>query len=659
MHCKPYIYKLKMMKKAWLYLLFLFTFLNTSIGIFAQTTGYEISNKVYETFNTKKVQIRTQDLVISGENQFPYNVIINFQSYGLPKSFNSKQLLLVIDQEQALKHKYLINYLIEYFQEHPKTYNATILLACGDNPELTKANMISGTNVYLQNSDDDENTTAIYINLDDSKNQIVTSSNGISSPSFLVKAAFNIFSKNHLNANLPLYYFSQQHKFKFFLDSQLDNFFTQEIPAIKLSFNKNCEELTIFEVCSEMISEVELNTNNMWDQHFIIYKVGNTYFRINETDIVRLIISLFFICILFNFILFFVNHNIKNLNWKKIIKIWYSVPLTYLLIYAGFFAGKLFYVIFASRLTYTGKISFLFSAQLICSLLFTSVYFVLQIKKGHRSIEPKSIDFLIVFTSSINLILFSLVDISLFPIMLITLLLSIGLLIFTKRFFHIAILVIMILQYIPYIHNINSIADPVLFQSYFTTKVSYYAWETLVMSPLVLTYLRILASFKNKLKNYKELIIVTGITTGFLVVTVIITAITITNSYNKERLNVKTADIKTVEYAPLDFKYYDSQIFTDKIRKINVKVPENTIHCIVNVETTSNSPILYSDNDVISISPNKSTFAIPYKPSGDLQFTYGYLTDESTIEVEIYTKLPGENNYSLLKNSITTGTANE
>ena len=82
-----------------------------------------------------------------------------------------------------------------------------------------------------------------------------------------------------------------------------------------------------------------------------------------------------------------------NKTWKRIRKIWFSAPIILILILLGFFTGKGEYLIFASRLTYTGKIVFLFVSQCLWSLLYCSIYFVIQIKKRKNCIVPKTSGF--------------------------------------------------------------------------------------------------------------------------------------------------------------------------------------------------------------------------------------------------------------------------
>ena len=599
----------------------------------AQISGYNLSTQVYQEFKDSKARIRTQNLVNSGENQFPFNVLVSFQSSIRTTSFSSKHLLFVIDQEQALKHSDTIKTIISSLEQKNFDFSTTILFTYDDTPSVIKKDMILGTEVYLNNANVNENTTAVILNFDTKKNEIITSSNGVSSPSFLVKSALNLFAKNNLETSFPTYYVSQQNKFKFFQDQNLDFFFKQEIPAIKLNFAIDTPQENITQFCDDFITTYSENKDFLWDQHFIIVKLFKSYKRMTERNIVHLIILLFFMCIMFIFLLGFVNANIKNKTWKRIRKIWFSAPIIFILILLGFFTGKGEYLIFASRLTYTGKIVFLFITQCLWSLLYCSIYFVIQIKKRKNLLSAKAIDFLIVFSSSLNLYIFSIIDISLFPVFLITLFFAILLLILSKKYLHIILFVLMIVSYIPYIHTIFNSADMYLFQKTFTENNFYFIAESLLLTPVILTYFRILISFQKKLKTYKKLIIATSIGYGCVMLLFGIAGFFTTTAYKFQYIDSKTITPIESGKPVTKIQWNDKKIFTDNVRTLKIVIPENTIQCDVEVSTDNVSPVLYSDCDYIMRTPTIAAFLIPSKPETQLMFTYGFSKPQSTITV--------------------------
>jgi len=636
-----------------------FLFVFSAFFLTAQTTGFDLSNSVYDTFYSPKLRIRTQNLVNSSENQFPFNVYVTFQSQDRSRSFSSKQFIIVIDQEQALKHTDFVRTLLNSLQNQTNEYTTIILFSYGDYQNVEKQGMIYGTSVYLNTANVNENTTGLILDLEAQKNAIITSSNGISSPSFLVKTAMNLFSKNEIPVTLPAYYISQQYKFNFFLDQQLDFFFKQEIPAIKLSFTSNTPEQNIFSLCTDFIEQYNSRKDFIWDQHFIIVRIFKSYHRLVERNIVRLIITLFFMCILFIFLLGFVNSNIKNKTWKKIKQIWFAAPIIFILILIAFFIGKIEFLLFGKNFSYTGKIAFLFVTQIFWSMILCSTYFVLQIKKGMELLNEKAIDFLIFFTSSFNLFVFSFMDISLFPLLLLDVMISILLLILNKKYLHIILCFLMVIPYAPYIHNIFQSAEISLFQQFYTDQNLIYIPEALLITPIILTYFRILTSFREKLSTYKRLVITNTI--GLVITVGIFSGIGIASTLYRNKTYTKKEVLvpQVTSEDKIICKWTDRQIFTDKVRTLNIRLPEDTVQCKVLLDSVNVAPVQYSNSDFEMLTPTQASFLIPYYPGSRLTFTYGYENLYSLVTIEtIYYDSDTGNLYSSIKH-ISTGGYNE
>lgn len=642
------------MKKAFFFLTFLSLFLLSETLLFANTSGYEISNQVYNKFYEKKLKISTQNIVVSGENQFPFNIIVQFNSKNSNNDFFTKKLLFVVDQEQSLKNPELIKNLIEILKKSSYDFDLELLFSYGDNQKVLKQGMICGSQEFLNNSNINENTTVIILDFSNSENSIITSSNGISSPSFLVKNGYNIFLDNKIESKLPTYYISQQNKFHFFVDNQLNFFFQQGIPAIKYSFSENEEPNKIILFCSDFIENYSKNINYSWDQHFIIIKLINKYYRLTEQNIVRLIIFLFFACVLFITLLSFINSNKRNKTWKRIKKIWFSAPLTFFIILASFFLGKGIYFIFRKNFSLQGSITFLLSLQLILSFFFSSTYYVFQLKKGQETINAKSIDFVLIFSTGFNLFIFSFIDISLFPLMLLIFILAILMLIIKKRQFHIIIFFLMCIPFIPYIHTIISNADLFLLKNFFTNENIIFIPESLILTPIILTYFRIFASFKTKLFNYKRIIITIANSFFFLTICIIFSGISVSKFLEKKKIT-KLPTINEINADLIEISYDDKQIFSDTIRTLKIKIPDNTFQCSVILSTEKTSPILYSDYDFEVLSPTKASFLIPYKPGKEFSFVYGIENLESEIFVNIITGDENLNIYSSYSKKIKTG----
>ena len=655
------------MKRAKVILTFLFFLIISTLFIYGQSNseynqsfnGQELSNKVYAKFYQKELDIRTQNLVTAGENSLPYNIIINFEPAEKSRSLSSKQLLLVFDQEQIYnKPEFLIN-VINYVKAQKYDFRLTILLSYGDYPHITKRGMVNGSSVYLNNSTSNENTTALIFDLDSPANNILTSSSSTASPSFLVKTAYNSFLKNKIDALLPYYYISQQNNFKFFKDRQLDYFFSQEIPAIKIGFTKASHFSQNFLFCVEFINQYNKNPDFLWDQHFIIVKTVNHYINITEHKIVQLIILLFFLIILFIFFLAFVNTSLKNNTWKKIQQIWISVPIVFVLIIFSFFFARLLLSLFFPLLSAAQKVSYLYASQIITAIFSTSIYFIFKINISREKLNEKSIDFLIVFSAALNLFIFSFFDISFFPLMSLILTISIVILIFKFRYIHIVALLILIIPFAPYIRGITQNAQIDLLQEYYCKPNFIWLEESLVLTTIILTYFRILISFKNKLTGYKETIISTA--SGFVIALflLILSAHSFNSTYKKRKVISQPLIKEAYRKDFIKTSWTDKKVFNDHIRSLNIELAENVKDIEVTLSTNKESPVLYADNDFEVIKANQAVFVIPENPPSSLNFTYGFESENCIIDILAYKEASTPGEYLLYSQKIEIGNTDE
>ena len=108
--------------------------------------GIELCNEVHSFLKANRFSPSTQNLVTSGENTFPYNIIVTFT----PKQNTSPEnLLLVFFQEDVPSNKKAIREALKRIQEAKYPLNITVLFAYGEKQELEKTDLIYGTQAYL------------------------------------------------------------------------------------------------------------------------------------------------------------------------------------------------------------------------------------------------------------------------------------------------------------------------------------------------------------------------------------------------------------------------------------------------------------------------------------------------------------------------------
>lgn len=630
-------------------------FLIFPLLLFAQPS---LCNEVYNFLKANKLSPTTQQLVSSASNQFPYNIQVDFETKKLPANsyfYTPKNLYLVFFQEEVLENKEIFTSLAEFINQKDFGFNISFLFLYGENQLVTKDGMIYGSDIFLKNINTNEDSTAIIVNLQSKSSSILSNSSGISSPSWLIKNEHDIFHENKVPSKLPFYYISQLYKYKFNHNHQLDSFFKAGLPSIVLNFSSTQTISTqIIKILEDSISAFSLQENRIWDQHFLMISIMGSYFLLSEETIVKIIIFIIVIFLLFIAILGFVNINLQKDAWSKIKKIWYVVPITFILVLLSLYCGKITTNLFLNDNNPAKNIYILFGFQLFFAFILTTVYFFIQILHNDKY-EIRSVDFLIVITIFINQFIFLFVDISLFPVFMFMCFLSILALGIKNNIVHIVIFIIMFLPFILYAHNLiqqNQIKE--LF-NFLYNKNFPILFITLVLYPIFLIYFRILTAFKKNSAQKKSLYLTGGITLGSVIIFLFILGTVRTNQLSKT-INEQNQIIFSEIENQIKISYSDKKVFNDIVRTVNVKLPKQSLQCKVIITTENNKPILYSSDDYEVVSANQAFFQIPYCPPQNLTFTYGTEDGPSTIQVTAIFPEDSKEQFSISQKSITINT---
>ena len=206
-------------------LIILFLFFS-QVLLFSQS----ISDKMYNLLLSESFSPLTQNLVSSGENDFNYNIIVEFDSKNLNDEKKVSNLIFIFNQEDFFYHDFLNNSLTNLseendFQKDNKNqvsnlqmtlnsnrqmilkllselriqnfdFNLFFLFTAGEKQYPEKRDMIFGSQVFLERLNSNEDYTVFFINLNETKTKIITNSKGTTSPSWMIQKTFNIFIKN-------------------------------------------------------------------------------------------------------------------------------------------------------------------------------------------------------------------------------------------------------------------------------------------------------------------------------------------------------------------------------------------------------------------------------------------------------------------------------
>ena len=660
-----------------------------SFALYA-SEGIDLCNSVYSILKKNNFAPLTQNLVTSGENTFPYNITVDFSPSNSSQSQqNEKHLLLVFYQEDVPENEKslikLLNFIRKNSNEHNFDFNTTVLFAYGERQlQLENFVMIYGTETFIKAVNTNEDYTALIFDLNNKENQILISSNGTTSPSWLIKNSCNLYLKASLKEKLPFYFLSQIYSLKVFNNRELDLFFKNNIPAIKLCLKNNVDDETVFSILKDSVSSFSSTTNRLWDHHFLIVNFFGRYRRLSESAIVKIIIFISFAWLLFLFIFAFINQTLKRHTWASIKQIWYSIPITFALIFLSFVFSRLLFKGLNPNFSDAGIIFTFLTFQLLTSLFFSSIFelFILLFKFGFGE---RAIDYLLVIFCFINQSLFILVDISLFPIFMFICLLSIAALLIKNNFIHICIFILMILPLIPYAHTVlltSEISD--LRNFIFSNQLLPFSLS-LVMYPLYLVLFRIFTSIRSHLKSSRTVII--SLITGFMIIAISLSTLSVvrirqinsrfsetTIIINQSSVSQAFAESSTQAYAenfsqvyaetftqnspqtalsnPINVFYEDKYVFSDIIRTVEIDLNFDSVLCSLKLEGDTSTPVLYTDNDYETLSPTTISFKIPNNPPGKMRFSYGASKDPCCLTVTALAATEQNHIYSLITKTV-------
>lgn len=611
----------------------------------SKLSGLNLCNTTYKYLEEANFSPLTQALINNGNNTFPYNIYLKIDSI----KQNSNNLLLIFQQEQAIFHQDLIVKTLNFIKDSQLNSNIIVLFSYGDNQIIEKETMIYGTEIFINSLNSNEDYTAIFFDLNNNENKVLTSSSGITSPSWLISNEYNIFLKEGLKKNLPIYYLSQIYSMKLFNDLQLQFIFENEIQGIKVCLNEYISSNeTGYRIITNSIQDFDENSNNIWDKHFLLINVGTKYLILSESIIVNIIICITFIlmCFIFGLVLF--NTRINNNIWYRIKKIWYSIPFTLVVTYLTFLLGKNIFSIFINKTSPLASIYFCISIQIILSFIFITLIYDIFLIINSQFIE-KSIDFLILISCFIIQSLFILIDISLFPIFVLIFLFSLISYFIKNNLIHIFVFLLMIIVFVPYANIIITTSNISNLQKYVYENQLTPIMLSLILCPIYLLYLRILTSFRNYFPKKSFLFIISII--GIVSLFIFLFSFSFMRIKQLEK-TIKTQTNYTIVQSTEDlisFDYSDKIIFNDIIRTIKINLKNAPLVCDVRVTSTIVNPVLYSDNDFKIISPTSVIFKIPENPPSNLTFSYGVNDNPCNILISaIYPYENTANKYKLI-----------
>ena len=613
-------------------------------------SGIELCNQVHSFLRKNGFSPSSQTLVISGENTFPYNIIVTFTP---EQNTSPENLVLVFFQEDVPQNQKIILESLRKIRDAGYPFTVRVLFAYGEKQKLEKADMIYGTRVYLESLNTNLSYTAVIFDLEGEACEISTSSNGLSSPPQLIRDSMNLYKSCGIGNKLPSFVLSQLSSYNFISSRILSSFFEYEIPAIKLTLGgiSEADKETVAEnIITGFVNSFSKTTEISWEHHFLIIRLFGSWKLISENLILRFVTPTIFAWLVFIFLLIFVNRRLKRHTWYTIGKIWWSVPLTWLLLILCFFASGYFFRNVFTGLSDPAKIYGQLIVQISSSLFVTLAVYLLILNLNY-SFDERAVDYLIVISCFINQSVFILADISLSPIFIIICFLSLIALTVKNNYLHIAVFLLMIMPLVPYGHIMISTAELGQLSKYLATNRFINFVIPLVLYPVYIVLFRIITSVRTHRKKMKFVIISTAVTFVLVTGALSILGAVRVSAFNKRQTVSPKITLSTLGGELITLEIIDENIFDDTIRTVDISLKEECLLCDFTVTTKGSNPVLYSDNDYVNPSANIARFRIPNNPPEEMLFKYGADKTPCRITVSAVIEGASEGEYLFIANT--------
>lgn len=608
--------------------------------------GIQLCDNMFSFLKKNKINPQAQYLLSSGENSFPYNILI---SNSIEDS--EENLVLAFKMEQAFENQQLILDTITTLNFSNVSY--TILLSYGENNLQLTDNIICGSQVFIESLNTNKKSNVFIFDLNTRGNEFITGSHGITSPAWMIYAVFSAYVQERITDDLSFYYLSQFSKYKFYQNSFLSDFHLSGIPAIKLNFNtQNSGNKITTEKVTRIVEDVIKNYKNIShetnDYHSLMIRFFNKTIWFSEYTIVKIIIILIFFFIFAIYFIGYINSNLKVKAWTQLKNNWHTIPITLLLTVIGFFAGKYVYIFVNKFFSFTHTPYGIVILEILISSVFVSAFYLYEMAKN-KQFGEKSVDFLIFISTFINLFIFSIIDISLFPFFLSITILSILSLIVRKNWTHIILEIITIVTFAPYVFHLYNFAPSDELRNFLINKNLVCILLPLIIQPVYILLLRIFTATRKRFQKTRVFVLIISLTYFFFLV-----LLTVSNHYlfTPKNLTNKEIEIKKIDSENHSITYSDKKVFGDVVRTLNITTGKDPVYVELLINGVNKTPILYSDNEFINYNKNTSCFLIPYYPPEKMVFSYGASTEECEVILKAYYQTEKQNSFYLIQETL-------
>jgi len=630
---------MKAFKKSFL-VIFLFSLITQQI--FSQN-GTALCDSVLNYLEKAKVHLQVQPLVSNGINKLPYNIIVNFPS---EDSKTNDNLILFFNIEEINGHLELLPPIFEALEN--RSFASTLVFSYGNLMNIPRENIICGAQVFTRSLNTTVNHAAFIFNLDSKKNSIITGSNKKDSSSWMLKDLFDAFSNAKITEGLPLVFISQVADFTFSEDKSFLAFIEAEIPCIMASIKDSSK---VKDVIIDCINSYETSRKEPNDSHTFMFRIFGKRIWLSELRLINSVIIILILSFVGVFILSIANKNFKKEFWQEIKANWYVIPSIFVLSVAGFFLGKLLYILFTPEKGSPPTVFGFIILQICISMFMVSLFFMLNLSIL-KKYTTRSLDFIIVVDTLINVFIFTLLDISLFPIFILIFVISILSLIFRRNWVHIILFIVLILPFIPYINSLFRISDADKLHELLISSRAQPFLLSLILLPVYLMWLRILNAIKKRYPKKRIYALVISATYLFIVLDLIVLNRIFYSTEKRQNNLIVIEDNSSSFDFSLDIS--EKKVFSDTVRNVIITSSSQPLYTSLYIEAGQGeeNPVLYSENEFLSLDAKSCIFSLPLYPPERLEFNYGSENKKQTLTAEQIFYDDEEERYFSVKKSI-------
>lgn len=593
--------------------------------------GAELSHQVQKSLESSGFKTTKSNIVYSPGNDLPYNIslVIKGNSVSDTENLRNKLLFVISQDDFYLKADFYTNLLTKLSAE---TYDFDIhfLLAFNNKNDFPGFQTVSAENAFLSGIENKQNYSAILFSTENDDTKVISGSGGQISPTWLVKDIYNAINKNRLLSSFRSCYISFLYKQNLFAETELEAFLTAGIPSVCVKTSRNLSPESITSFFMDFCSAYDINKTVYSDTHSIMFTLFHKSIWISETHIIQsIIITIFFTAFLL--ILYgFLNKNLHFRAWKRIKKIWFYPVIVFILAEGVLFIYK---NLLNSLSRISCEISLYTSICFILPLIFCNIsLFFFTILKFTPNFKKRTIDFLTFITASINLFLFPLIDISLYPIFVAEFILAWIATVFPHNFIHFFILLAFEIPFLPFLSQFLNNTDAALISNLISKSTALSTALFLILIPQYLNCFRVFTGInfywirkrrKMKRKDLKNTIILTSFLVAFEILLVVFLPVSLGQQEKPLELIETEENIITIKNSERD-------IFEDKIRRVEIHSQKELLSCDIKVSGTNSNPVLFSDYENFSFDSTTTLFPLPYMPPKDVAFTYGTTRKETS-----------------------------